>query len=131
MICASGGDASAATCVAVAGVGPSRVWPSTVTPAFSSDARSAPVVNSAGLSATSEYFNGPERAPIDPRTAIAPSERRDALIRPPDPLVRLTDASIGIVVVAGSRVTTALLPSGFTTTQTRFSLSDSADTRAA
>ena len=66
-----------------------------------------------------------------PRTLIDPSFWRTALIRPPLPLVTRTLFSTGIVVVAGSSVTTALLPLGSTATHTRFSLSESADTRAA
>src|ERR1043166_2938553 len=131
MICANGGDEIAATSVALLGVGPRRVCPSTVMPSFFSDARSAPVANSAGLSTTNEYRSGPEREPIEPRTLIVPSGRRDALIRPPLPLTRLTELSTGIAVVAGSSVTDALLPSGLATTQIKFSFSESADTLAA
>src|SRR3982751_2345929 len=116
MICASGGDDSAAISVAEDGGGA---------------AGGAPVVNSAGLSTTSEYLSGPERAPTVPRTVIVPSGRRDALIRPPVPPTTRTEASIVSAVVAGSRVTDALFPSGRTTTQTRFSFRESAETRAA
>ena len=50
---AIGGDVSAATLTAPAGVSPSRVVPPTVMPWRWSAARSAPAVNSAGSSTTS------------------------------------------------------------------------------
>ena len=91
MICPSGGEAMAAISVAPLGVAARRVWPSIVMPAFCSDARSAPVVKSGGLSTTSEYLSGPEREPIEPWTAMVPSGRRAALIRPPVPPVTTTE----------------------------------------
>ena len=62
---------------------------------------------------------------------MVPSERRVALIRPPAPLTSRTELSTGIAVVAGSSVTEALFPAGFTATHTRFSERESAETRAA
>ncbi len=100
-------------------------------PCLRNAARSAPTVNSGGLSTTSEYLSGPDRDPIVPRTLIDPSFWRTALMRPLPPLTTRTLFSTGIVVVAGSSVTTARPPPGSTDTHTRFSLSDSADTRAA
>jgi hypothetical protein len=50
----SGGEARLATFSAFAGVFPALIAPSTVTPAACSAARSAPAVNSAGSSTTSE-----------------------------------------------------------------------------
>src|SRR4029079_2180216 len=98
---------------------------------FCSDARSAPAANSGGLSTTSEDLRGPEREPIEPRTAMVPSARREALIRPPVPRDTVTVLATGIAVDAGSKVTCALPPFGCTTTHTRFSFSESAETRAA
>src|SRR5512143_750848 len=131
MICANGGDEIAAISVALLGVGARRVCPSAVMPSFCNEARSAPAAKSAGLSTTNEYLRGPDRTPIEPRTLIVPSERRDALIRPPLPPTKPTEPSIGIAVVAGSSDTDAFLPAGLATTQIKFSLSESADTRAA
>ena len=131
MISESGGDEIVATSTAPGGVPASRVCPSTVTPAFCSAARNAPVAKSGGLSATSEYLSGPEFAPMVPRTEMPPSERRDAQMLLPEPPTSRTLFSSGIVVDAGSSATDALPFSGRTATQMRFSSSDSADTRAA
>src|SRR5215475_12719095 len=131
MVCASGGDESAATSVAPRGAWPSRAGPSTATPASCNAACTAPAANSGGLSATNEYLSGPDLAPIVPRTLMLPSDLRFALMRPPDPPTTRTELSMGIDVVAGSSVTTAVLPSGLTDTQTTFSFRDNADTRAA
>ena len=60
-----------------------------------------------------------------------PSPLWRATIRPPLPRTTRTLFVRGIVDVAGSSSTRAEPPSGRTATQTRFSLSESADTRAA
>ena len=127
---ASGSDRTSPICTAVAGVTPTRTCPSTCTPAFRSDASSAPAANAGGSCTTREYRRGAERAPIVPLTVMPLAVRR-AMIRPPLPPVTETLLVSGIAVLAGSSSTTALPPTARATIQTRFSFNESADTGAA
>src|SRR5216684_539824 len=112
---------------ALDGVVPSLTPPSTVMPCSISDARNAPVTKRAGSSTTYTYRLGPAREPIVPDTTMLPSPNRRTERRAPVPATVRTLLVRGIEVVAGSSFT----PLGEIVTQTRFSLSESADTRAA
>src|SRR6476619_7732417 len=113
--------------VALDGVGPSRIPPSTAIPAAIIEARRAPVVNFAGSSTTYTYRRGPARDPIVPETTTLPSPNRRTDNRAPAPATTLTLFVNGIALEAGSSRT----PFPSTVTHTRFSLSESPDTRAA
>src|SRR5437762_2043861 len=127
---ASGNERTSATDDAPVGVTPIRMVPSTSTPAFRSDASSAPAANVDGSSTTIEYRLGAELEPIEPLTTM-PFPARCAEIRPPLPGTRRTVLLMGIAVDAGSSSTTAFPFSGLATIQTRFSFNDKADTGAA
>src|ERR1700681_2410009 len=133
-ILASGGDARDVTLTAVGPVWPSRILPSTVIPCARSASRNAPTQKSAGSSTTSSYNLVFEREPTHPRASTTPSGRARIATRAPAlPGTMRTLLAIWIALDDGSSATVGVRPAtpGVTATQTRLSLSDRADTRAA
>ena len=132
MSVSSGADSHDTSDAAVTGVFASVMPFVTVMPLRRNAARKAPVVKDAGSSTMYEYERWNTSVPMLPVTEMPLLLRANFSFAPRPATVRTAERT-GMAVVAGSSTTSAAAPRvvGRIVTHTRFSFSDSAETRPA